>query len=88
MQHVFDHLFRRCHMPACQRSLRTRTYGRREDPIRRNGQFDVRSGDTVVVVDEGNRQGRFKVDFAGHVGWEDVQRSEHVFVGLGERGRR
>lgn len=42
----------------------------------------------MVVVDEGDRQRGFEVDFAGRVGWEGVQRSEHVFVGLEKDGKR
>lgn len=87
MQHVVDHFFRRRQMPTGHRPFRTVPNGRRENRIRRNGQFNVRQV-PAVVVHQRDRQWRFEGDFSSSnlVGRKDVQGSEHVFVGL-EKGR-
>ena len=85
---MLHHLDRCRHVPTRQRPLRTRTDRGREDGVGHDGQVDVRSARAivVVVVGEDDRQRGFESDGAGDVGREDVQRSEHVFVGLGEEG--
>ena len=87
MQHKVDHLFGRRHVPARQRSLRTRADGRREDRAGRDGQLDTRSSEPVIVVYEGDGERGFEVGFARRVGWKDVECPEHVFVGLRKGGR-
>jgi hypothetical protein len=83
MKHVFDDLSGSSDMPACKGPLAAVPNRSREDGIRFDGELDGFRLAVGVSV-HGNRhcvvQGRL-----GHAGGEQVQCTEHVFVGLPDK---